>query len=189
MRNIFLFMMTSLDGYYAGPNGEIDWHNVDEEFNQFAADQLAEVDTLLFGRVTYQGMASWWPTPMAKESDPVIAEKMNGIAKLVVSTTLDSADWANTRLLRDGMADEIARLKRRPGKDIAIFGSSELTVSLLRLGLVDELRIMVAPVVLGDGRSLFGTAENRIGMELLRTRSFRSGNVLLHYRPDGRRAG
>jgi dihydrofolate reductase len=189
MRNIFLFMMTSLDGYYAGPNGEIDWHNVDEEFNQFAADQLAEVDTLLFGRVTYQGMASWWPTPMAKESDPVIAERMNGIAKLVVSTTLDSADWANTRLIKDDVEGEVARLKRRPGKDIAIFGSSELTVSLLRSGLVDELRIMVAPVVLGGGRSLFATVEDRVGVELLKTRSFRSGNVLLHYRPDGRRAG
>jgi dihydrofolate reductase len=113
---------------------------------------------------------------------------LNGIAKLVVSTTLASADWANTRLIKDGVADEIARLKGQPGKDIAIFGSSELA-SLLPLGLVDELRIMVAPVVLGGGRSLFGTAEERVGMELLRTRSFRSGNVLLHYRPDGRRAG
>jgi dihydrofolate reductase len=186
MRKIFVFMMTSLDGYYAGPDDEIDWHNVDEEFNQFAAEQLDEVDTLLFGRVTYEGMASWWPTAMAKETDPIIAEKMNDIAKLVVSTTLDSADWANSRLIKGGVADELARLKQEPGKDIAIFGSSVLAASLLREGLLDEVRTIVSPVVLGSGKSFFGTLGERAGLELLKTRTFRSGNVLMYHRPVAR---
>ncbi|GII56688.1 hypothetical protein Pth03_50770 [Planotetraspora thailandica] len=183
MRNIFVFMMTSLDGYYAGPGGEIDWHNLDEEFNQFSIEQLDEVDTLLFGRVTYEGMASWWPTPMAKEVHPVISEKMNGIAKIVVSTTLRSADWSNSRLITDGVADAIARLKREPGRDIAIFGSSVLAASLLKEGLLDEVRTMVNPVVLGGGRSFLETLGERAGLELQKTRTFRSGNVLMCHRP------
>jgi dihydrofolate reductase len=184
MRKIFSFIVMTLDGYYEGPNGEFDWPVVDEEFNRFAVEQLDEVDTLLFGRVTYEGMAQYWTTPEAEQYDPEIAPRMNRIAKIVVSRTLDKAEWANTRLLAD--AEELTRLKQEPGKDIAIFGSSSLTVDLLRLGLVDELRIMVNPVVLGGGRSLFRTASERIGLKLVRTRTFDSGNVLLYYQPTAR---
>ncbi|GIH23237.1 hypothetical protein Aph01nite_15470 [Acrocarpospora phusangensis] len=182
MRKIFVFMMTSLDGYYAGPNDEIDWHNVDDEFNVFAAEQLDEVDTLLFGRITYEGMASWWSTDMAKEEDPIITEKMNSISKIVVSTTLESADWNNSRLVKGDFA-EIARLKQEPGKDIAIFGSSVLAAGLLRAGLLDEVRTMVAPVVLGGGKSFLGSLGERAGLELLKTRTFACGNVLMYHRP------
>ncbi len=91
MRNLFLFVMVSLDGFFEGPNREIDWHNVDEEFNEFAINQLNDVDTLLFGRVTYQLMASYWPTQSAKESDPIVADKMNNLPKIVFSKTLDQA--------------------------------------------------------------------------------------------------
>jgi dihydrofolate reductase len=111
---------------------------------------------------------------------------MNGLPKLVVSRTLREADWANTRIIDDEVAGELTKLKQQPGKDIAVFGSSDLTVSLLGLGLVDELRIMVAPVVLGAGRSLFRTAPERIHLQLLSTRAFRSGNVLHTYRPAAR---
>jgi dihydrofolate reductase len=183
MRKLFSFIVTTLDGYYEGPNGEFDWPVVDQEFNEFGLQQLEETDTLLFGRVTYELMAGYWPTPAAKEDDPRVAAKMNSLPKIVVSRTLDTAEWANTRLIRDDVAEQLARLKRQPGKDVAILGSSALTVSLLRMGLVDELRILVNPVVLGDGRSLFRTADGRIGLKLLRTRPFSSGNVLLHYRP------
>ncbi len=186
MRKIFSFMVATVDGYYEGPNQEFDWPNVDDEFNEFSVEQLDEVDTLLFGRVTYQGMAAYWPTPVAKEYDPIIAARMNGISKIVVSRTLDAAEWANTRLVKEDVADELTTLKQQPGKDIAIFGSSDLTVSLLRQGLVDELRIMVNPVVLGAGNSLFRTADERIGLKLLKVRSFDSGNVLLYYQPDAR---
>jgi dihydrofolate reductase len=183
MRKIIAFLVATVDGYYEGPNQEFDWPVVDDEFNEFGLQQLDEVDTLLFGRVTYEGMASYWPTPAAQDDDPKVASRMNSIAKIVVSRTLDKADWNNTRLVRDDVAGELTRLKQQPGKDIAIFGSSALTVSLLRLGLVDELRIMFHPVILGDGRSLFRTADERISLKLLKTRIFDSGNVLLCYQP------
>ncbi|MGI8562915.1 MAG: dihydrofolate reductase family protein [Candidatus Dormibacter sp.] len=182
-RRIFSFMVATLDGYYEGPNRDFDWPVVDEEFNEFALQQLNEVDTILFGRVTYSLMAQWWPTDAAKEADPVVASKMNGLPKIVVSRTLEQADWANTRLVKDDVADELARLKRQPGKDMVIMGSSNLTVSLLGMGIVDELRVMVNPVILGGGQSLFRTATERIGVKLRKARSFRSGNVLLHYQP------
>jgi dihydrofolate reductase len=185
MRRILAFLVTTVDGYYEGPNQEFDWPVVNEEFNEFGLEQLDEVDTLLFGRVTYEGMAAYWPTPEAEQDDPRVAAKMNGLPKVVVSRTLDHAGWANTLILRGDVAEELTRLKQRPGKDIAIFGSSDLTVSLLGMGLVDELRIMVHPVVLGAGKSLFRTATGRIGLELVGTRTFESGSVLLSYRPAG----
>jgi dihydrofolate reductase len=185
MRKILAFLVVTVDGYYEGPNGEFDWPVVDEEFNEFGLQQLEEVDTLLFGRVTYEGMASYWPTPAAEQDDPRVAAKMNTLPKLVVSRTLDRTDWANTRIVKDDVAAELTRLKQQPGKDIAIFGSSELVVSLLGMGLVDELRIMVHPVILGAGKSLFRTAPERLHLQLVEARPFRSGSVLLTYRPAG----
>jgi dihydrofolate reductase len=184
MRKIFAFIMATLDGYYEGPNQEFDFWVVDEEFNGFAVAQLDEVDTLLFGRVTYEGMAAYWPTSAGEEDDPRVAARMNGLSKIVVSRTLDRAEWANTRLIKD--ADELKRLKQLPGKDIAILGSSDLTVSLLQMGLVDEVRIMVNPVVLGAGKSLFRSAGERVSLKLLKSRPFDSGNVLLYYQPAAR---
>jgi dihydrofolate reductase len=187
MRKIFAFILTTLDGYYEGPNREFDFWVVDEEFDRFAVEQLDEVDTLLFGRVTYEGMAAYWPTPQGEQDDPRVAARMNGLSKIVVSRTLDKAEWANTRLIKGGVAEELTKLKQQPGNDIAILGSSDLTVSLLQMGLVDEVRIMVNPVVLGAGNSVFRTADERIGLDLLKSRSFDSGNVLLCYRPAARR--
>jgi dihydrofolate reductase len=183
MRKIFAFIMTTLDGYYEGPNQEFDFWVVDEEFEEFSVEQLDEVDALLFGRVTYEGMAAYWPTPAAERDDPSVAAKMNGLSKIVVSRTLEKAEWANTRLIKDDITQELRALKEQPGKDIAILGSSDLTVSLLELGLVDEVRIMVNPVVLGAGKSVFRTAGERISLKLLKSRPFDSGNVLLYYQP------
>ena len=183
MRKIFAFIVTTVDGYYEGPNGEFDWPVVDSEFNDFAMEQLDEIGTLMFGRVTYEGMAAYWPSPAAIEDDPRIAASMNGTDKIVISRTLERADWENTRLIKKDIAAELGRLKEEPGKAIAIFGSSALTVSLLRLGLVDEVRIMVHPVVLGAGKSVFRTAEERIALRLVETRRFASGSVMLYYEP------
>jgi dihydrofolate reductase len=183
MRKIFLFMMVSLDGYYEGPNGDLSWHNVDEEFNEFAIQQTREVGMLLFGRKTYEGMASYWPTEAAISNDPVVAGLMNNLPKIVISTTLGSAEWENTRLVKENVAEEISKLKQGPGKDIAIFGSSDLAVSLAQMGLVDEYRIMVNPIILGAGKPLFRGAREKIGLKLIETRTFRSGNVLLYYVP------
>ena len=120
MRRVFMFNMVTLDGFFEGPNHEIDWHNVDEEFNEFAIAQLNETDLILFGRVTYQMMASYWPMPFAIESDPEVAGKMNTIPKVVFSRTLDNAEWNNSRLVKANAAEEINRLKQQPGKDIIL---------------------------------------------------------------------
>src|SRR5260370_37794295 len=141
VRKVFLFMMVTLDGFFEGPNQEIDWHNVDEEFNEFAINQLHDVDMLLFGRVTYEGMASFWPTPFAKENDPIVAEMMNTIPKIVFSKTLDKVDWNNSRLVKENIAGEVSQLKQEQGRDLAIFGSANMASSFLQLGFTDELRI------------------------------------------------
>jgi dihydrofolate reductase len=183
MRKMFAFLVATVDGYYEGQNQEFDWPIVDEEFNEFSVRQLDEVDMLVFGRVTYELMASYWPTPAAKEDDPRVAARMNELPKLVISRTLENASWANTRLIRNNVAEELTEVKQQPGMDIAILGSSALTVDLLPSGLVDELRIMVNPIILGAGKSMFKTADQRIGLTLLEARPFTSGNVLLRYTP------
>ena len=186
MRKVIFFMMTSLDGYFEGANREIDWHHVDEEFNDFAIAQLKQADALLFGRVTYDMMASYWPTPAAAKDDPVVAERMNSLQKYVVSRTLSRADWENTKLIGDGFAAEVTKLKHQAGKDILVFGSSDLAVTLIEHGLLDEIRVMVNPVVLGRGKSLFAGINDRLRLKLLRAKTFHSGNVLLYYQPLAR---
>ena len=159
MRNLFSFNMVTLDGFFEGADHNISWHNVDAEFNEFAIAQLHEIDTLLFGRVTYQMMASYWPTSEAVKSDPVVAGLMNQTPKVVFSKTLEKAEWDNTRLIKDHVADEISMLKKQSGKDLAIFGGANLMSTLMRLDLIDEHRVMVNPVILGTGTPLFQTKE------------------------------
>jgi dihydrofolate reductase len=183
MRNLYVFNMVSLDGFFEGPNQDIGWHQVDEEFNAFAEQQLAETDLILFGRVTYLGMASFWPTPLALETDPVIAGMMNRISKVVISRTLDKAEWNNTRLINGHVPEEVTKLKQQPGKEIAVFGSANLAASLMSMGLIDEFRIIINPVVLGKGTPLFQNVAAPGRLTLLRTRTFGNGNVLLCYRP------
>ena len=187
MRRVLFFMMTSLDGYFEGPGQSIDWHTADEEFNQFAIDQIGEVDTLLFGRVTYEGMASYWPTPDAVANDPEVAGLMNSLPKVVFSNTLPGADWSNTTLVAGDAAEELARLKQQPGKDMIVLGSSNLAASLAERGLIDEFRIMINPVLLGGGTPLLHGIYQRLNLRLLSARPFASGNVLLSYAPDGSR--
>jgi dihydrofolate reductase len=129
-------------------------------------------------------MASYWPTEEALADDPVVAKLMNAIPKVVFSTTLAGADWNNTRLVRENVVDEVNQLKQRPGKDLAIFGSVELTANFLKLGLIDELRIMVHPIILGAGHSLLAGIGTRVPVTLTGTKVFESGNVMLHYRPS-----
>ena len=183
MRKVILFNMMTLDGDFSGPKGEIDWHNVDEEFNEFAIDQLNSLGVLLFGRVTYEGMASYWPTPIAVTNDPIVADKMNNISKIVFSKTLEKIDWQNTRLIRGNIAEEVAKLKGQSGKDMAIFGSADLASSFTKLGLIDEYRIMVNPIILGSGIPLFKGVNGKVNLKLLKTKTFHSGNVLLYYKP------
>jgi len=187
MRKVLVFNMVSLDGFFEAPDGGIDWHSVDEEFNQFAAGQLDSVEALLFGRVTYQLMAQYWPSSTALEDDPVIAGKMNAKSKIVVSTTLKKAEWNNTRLIGKDALRELRDIKARSGGDLIVFGSGRLTCSLTQAGLIDEFRLMVNPVVLGGGRSLFTGLQERIDLKLLGTRSFANGNLLIRYEPEGKK--
>jgi dihydrofolate reductase len=182
MRKIFGFLMVTLDGYHETSDGDLSWHNVDAEFHEFAVAQLDEADTLLFGRKTYAHMAEFWPSPAAMQLLPATAERMNGYQKIVVSRTLTSADWAPSTLIADDVPARLARVKKQPGKDIALIGSSHLAASLLGAGLVDEVRIMVNPVVLGSGRPVLAGA-GRTALDLARTRQFDSGNMLLVYQP------
>jgi dihydrofolate reductase len=182
MRKIFLFMMTTVDGYFEGPNCELSWHNVNAEFNAFAVEQLNEVDLLLFGRKTYDLMASVWPTEKGKGADPITAGKMNNTNKIVFSHTLGALEWEHTELRTSVDAEEIKKLKEQQGKDIAIFGSSNLCISFLRAGLLDEIRIMINPVLLGKGHTLFQGLEEEIQLQLINSRSFNSGNMLLSYK-------
>jgi dihydrofolate reductase len=184
MRNVVLSMQVSLDGFIARANGELDWHLVDREFNEYARDLLDSFDTLVFGRVTYQLMASYWPTAIT--NDPVearIAERLNTLPKVVFSRTLQKVEWKNSRLATGGVAEEIRKMKEQPGKDIGIGGTSLVAV-LAPLGLIDDYRILVVPVVLGSGKSLFKDIKKSISLKLRETRTFGSGLVLLAYQPE-----
>jgi dihydrofolate reductase len=127
-------------------------------------------------------MANYWPTPAALNDDPIIAKLMNNISKIVVSKTLEKAGWNNTRLVKDNLTGEIKILKQLPGKDMAIFGSSDLSLELIENNLIDEFRILIAPVAIGNGKSIFKGINNRVKLELINAKSYKSGNVLLCYR-------
>src|SRR5690348_10623177 len=171
MRKVFLFMMISLDGYFEGINHDLSWHNVDEEFNQFAVEQLKGMDTILFGRKTYEMMKSYWPDAEASDpADAQVAEMMNSYKKIVFSETLDKADWENTTLIKENVKEELEKMKNAEGRDMGIFGSSNLAVSLLEKGLLDELRIMVNPVVIGEGTPLFEGIKEKLKLKLTDTR-------------------
>jgi dihydrofolate reductase len=182
MRKVLFFMMVTANGYFERARYGLDWANADAEFTRFSVQQLREVDTLLLGRVTYEGFASYWPTPDAIASYPETAERMNSLPKVVFSRSLERADWHNTRIARDAAA-EVAKLKREPGGDMIVLASSDLAVSLAERGLIDEYRIMVNPVAIGEGTPLLHGLTRDLPLRLVESRAFRSGNVLLCYLP------
>jgi dihydrofolate reductase len=184
MRNIFLFMMVSVDGYFEGPGHDISWHNVDTEFEAFAHEQNSNdvVDTILLGHRTYDLMASVWPKPEGMAMDPETARFMNETPKIVAAHEPFTSDWTNVTVLSgDDVVSEIARLKAGPGKDMVILGSNQLCVSLMEKDLVDEFRLMVNPVALGAGTPLFTGLSKKAKLKLTKVREFKSGNVLHCY--------
>jgi len=183
MKKIILFNMMTLDGFFEGTNHTIDWHNVDAEFNEFADEQLNSVGTLIFGRKTYDLMVSYWTTPTALTNDPVIANQMNSKLKIVFSKTLTKAEWNNTLLIKDNIVTEIEKIKQLPGKDLIILGSADLASTFRQHDLIDEYRIMINPIVLGQGTPLFKQTTERFNLKLIKTKIFNSGNVLLYYEP------
>lgn len=183
MRKLIVFNLMTLDGYIAGPDGDISWHNVDEEFQELANAASNSGNTLLFGRVTYELMASFWPTPEAIGTDPVVAAGMNRSEKVVFSRTLQKAGWNNTRLVKDDMTAEVRRLKQQSGKDLTILGSGSIVSQLAQEGLIDEYHVLLNPVVIGRGKTMFEGLKNRLNLKLAVTRKFGNGNILLKYEP------
>jgi dihydrofolate reductase len=186
MRRLVMWNLQTLDGYFEGKAPwDLGFHEAawGDELRQFSLEQAEEVGTLLFGRATYEGMASHWNSA----TDP-IADFMNDVPKVVFSRTLDAATWRNARLVRRDAADEVAELKREEGKDLFVFGSAKLCDSLMRRGLFDELRICVAPVVLGTGVPLFKPGSPRQALTLLQARPLATGGVILRYAAKSRAA-
>jgi dihydrofolate reductase len=180
MRKLIMWNLMSLDGFFEGRNRDISWHSDvwGPELEQLSIEQGKEIGALLFGRVTYELMAGYWPT--AKKSP--IADYMNSLPKYVFSRTLKKADWANTTLLAGDPASEVAKLKRGEGKDIFVFGSADLSLHLM--SLFDEFRIGVAPLFLGSGSPLFKGQDERSKLKLLGADRHSTGTVILRYAPQ-----
>jgi len=182
MRKIFVSNIVSVDGYYAGLNKEFDWFTPNNQFFEYARAMMLEVGAIMYGRTTYQFMEAYWPH--ARENDPVITERMNNLHKIVFSKSLASADWGETTLLREIVHDEIAQLKQQPGGDIVILGSGEIVSALTTLGLIDEYRLIISPVILGNGQTLFKGVTRRVGLQLVQTNMLGNGIQLQYYVPE-----
>ena len=189
MRKIIVFNLVTVDGFFAGSKGEIDWHNYDDEMGAYSLQQMRSLGALMLGRTTYELMASYWPTPEGAKSEPEVARILNSIPKIVFSKTLkpvkDGPVWTSVRVLHEIIPVEIVKMKDQQGGDIAIFGSGTISQQLTNLGLIDEYRLIVNPVILGSGRPLFRGVEARHGLRLQSTKLFKNGNVLLCYEPAG----
>lgn len=179
-----VFNQVSLDGYFTDRNGDMSWaHKNDPEWNAFAADNAKGGGVLVFGRITYELMASFWPTPIAMEQFPTVAQGMNNMQKVVFSRTLKEASWNNTRLVKRDMAGEVRKLKKESGPDMVILGSGSIVSQLAQEGLIDEFQVVMNPIVLGKGRTMFEGVKDKLILKETRTRTFSNGNVLLCYEP------
>jgi dihydrofolate reductase len=187
MRQIILMMSVSLDGFFEGPDRELDWHLVDDELHRHFNEQLGSMGAFLDGRVTYELMAGYWPTADRDPSspEPVIefARIWRDMPKIVYSRTLERADW-NTTVVRDVVPEEVMELKAQPGGDMVI-GGANLAATFMRHDLIDEYRLYVHPVVIGRGKPLFPTSDAKIDLRLAETRPFGNGVVLLRYERPG----
>jgi dihydrofolate reductase len=188
MRKIVVFNNVTVDGFFAGPHGEIGWFKVDkdDEFDEFSREQPKSGDTLIFGHTTYDLMRSYWPTPDAIKSNPDMAEVMNNIQKIVFSKTMKSVEegphWKNIKLLHEIKPQEIVVLKEQEGKGIAILGSGTIVQQFANLGLIDEYILQVNPVILGTGKNLFANV-GKMTLKLLEAKTFKNGIVWLRYQP------
>jgi dihydrofolate reductase len=180
MPKIIVFNNVSLDGYIADASGDMSWaHKQDAEWTTFISGNAKGKATFLFGRVTYQMMADFWPTPEALKLMPDVAKSMNGGKKIVFSRTLSEATWSNTTLLKGDLPAAVRKLKKGKGPDLVVFGSASIVAQLAGEGLVDEFQLAIHPVVLGTGKSMFAGTGKRIDLKTTRTRAFKNGCVLV----------
>ncbi|QEH39407.1 dihydrofolate reductase family protein [Chitinophaga sp. XS-30] len=185
MRKIISFMHISLDGFVAGPNGELDWAKVDDEIFDYVGKQTSAGDTAIYGRVTYQMMENYWPTagdkPTATRHEIEHSKWYNKIQKVVLSKTMKDADLANTKFISGNLSDSINEVKQQAGNDILLFGSPTATHSLMQLNLIDGYWLFVNPIILGQGIPLFTDIKDKIKLKLLATRQFACGVTELNY--------
>jgi len=183
MRKLTVFNHISLDGYFTDKDNSLNWVHMgnDPEFEQFVQGNAQVGGELIFGRITYQMMASYWPTSMALEQNPIVAERMNALQKVVFSKTLHSATWQNTRLVKNNLTDEILAMKQSGGKDMVIMGSGSLVSQLAQARLIDVYQLVVNPVVLGHGRTLFDGMTEKLQLKLTDSRVFKNGKIVLTY--------
>jgi dihydrofolate reductase len=183
MRKLSVFNTVSLDGYFVDSKGDMSWAHQDNdaEWNEFVGSNASGDGCLLFGRVTYDMMAKYWPSPQAAAAMPVVAAGMNRTPKFVCSKTLESVSWQNTTLLKGNLATEVRTLKESPGGDLTILGSGNLISQLASAGLIDGYQFVVKPIVLGSGRTMFEGLKDRMKLRLATSRVFRNGNVVLSY--------
>jgi dihydrofolate reductase len=184
MRKLIVFNNVSLDGYFTDHNGDMNWaHSQDAEWNAFTQENAGGGGELVFGRKTYDMMVSFWPTPLAAQMMPEVAASMNQLPKIVFSKSLDKPTWNNTRLMNGDIAAETQKLKQETGPGLVIMGSGSIVSQLAQAGLIDEFQIVVHPLVLGAGRTLFEGGKEKLDLTLTSTRTFKNGNVLLGYNP------
>jgi len=190
MRKISVFNYITVDGFFAGPHGEIDWFKLikrDDEWEKYTHEQSSRSgNTLIFGHTTYEMMKSYWPTPDAIKNDPGMARVMNNSQKIVFSKTLQNVEegpnWKNIKLYHEINPEEIIKLKEQAGEDFTILGSGSIIQQFANFGLIDEYHLVVVPIILGAGKSLFKDVKN-MNMNLLGARAFKNGIVFLKYRP------
>lgn len=197
MRRIVTFDNVSAEGYFADPDGKLEWVVPDDEIYRTAAARTPEIDMILFGRRTYQMFEGFWPHALDDSSaadphdgrrrSPAVHDQaiwLNETAKLVFSRTLKSVTWKSSRLLHDLNPGEIEAMKAGPGGDMIVFGSGSIASQLTEHGLVDEYQFVVSPILLGAGRPLLSGVSKRLKLDLLEAKQYQSGNVLLRYAPQ-----
>lgn len=183
MRKLTVFNSITLDGYFTDRNGRLDWAHVrqDKEWTDFISDNASGEGELLFGRVTYDMMKSYWPTPMAAEQMPIVADHMNKAKKVVFSRSMTESDWQNTRFVSGDIEEEVRRMKEEDGSHLVLMGSGTIVSQLTDARLIDEYQFVVTPVVLGAGRTMFDGIKDSLQLDLTSMRHFTNGNVVIRY--------
>lgn len=187
MRNIILYMHISLDGFIAGPNGEMDWIASDDEGWDDVMELQSTSDAAMFGRVNFEGFESYWRSGAANQASSNAevehAKWLNQSTKIVFSRTLEKVEWPNTLIVKDHIAEKITKLKQQPGKNLILFGGADIAATLMKQGLIDEYRININPTVLGQGKPLFANVNRQMPLKLLQSKTLKSGVVVLRYEP------
>jgi dihydrofolate reductase len=190
MAKILVFNSVSLDGYFTDANNDMSWAHADPndaEWNAFVGENAsggaAGGGAMLYGRITYEQMASFWPTPQAMKMMPEVAKAMNEMTKIVFSRSMKKAEWINTKLVKGDLVTEVRKLKKGD-QDLVIMGSGTIVSQLTQAHLIDDYQLVVVPIVLGKGRTMFEGVKDRLTLKRTKTRNFKNGNVVLSYEPE-----